>query len=127
MYFTFSGLKKIVRYTGDVRGFRYIEVGGFIEVPLYSVVVTDLPGHRPNKDKIVKEQFLYSCLQNKRRIYHKHKYFQCSLSIFLTVEVSIFLVRIYYQNNSIYFVSYYLHYTIVSHRLLCVHPHSSTE
>ena len=34
MYFTFSGLKKI--------GFRYIEVGGFIEVPLYSVVVTDL-------------------------------------------------------------------------------------
>ena len=127
MYFTFSGLKRIVRYTGDVRGFRYIEVGGFIEVPLYSVVVTDLPGHRPNKDKIVKEQFLYSCLQNKRRIYHKHKYFQCSLSIFLTVEVSIFLVRIYYQNNSIYFVSYYLHYTIVSHRLLCVHPHSSTE
>ena len=127
MYFTFRGLKKIGRYTGDVRGFRYIEVGGFIEVPLYSVVVTDLPGHRPNKDKIVKEQFLYSCLQNKRRIYHKHKYFQCSLSIFLTVEVSIFLVRIYYQNNSIYFVSYYLHYTIVSHRLLCVHPHSSTE
>ena len=127
MYFTFRGLKKIGRYTGDVRGFRYIEVGGFIEVPLYSVVVTDLPGHRPNKDKIVKEQFLYSCLQNKRRIYHKHKYFQCSLSIFLTVEVSIFLVRIYYQNNSIYFVSYYLHYTIVSHRLLCVHPHSPTE
>ena len=42
MYFTFSGLKRIVRYTGDVRGFRYIEVGGFIEVPLYSVVVTDL-------------------------------------------------------------------------------------
>lgn len=42
MYFTFRGLKKIGRYTGDVRGFRYIEVGGFIEVPLYSVVVTDL-------------------------------------------------------------------------------------
>ena len=34
MFFTFSGLKKIGRYTGDV--------GGFIEVPLYSVVVTDL-------------------------------------------------------------------------------------
>lgn len=47
-------------------------------------------------------------------MYHKHKYFQCSLSIFLTVEgVSIFLVRIYYQNNSIYFLSHYLHYTIV--------------
>ena len=42
MYFTFSGLKKIVRYTGDVWGFRYIEVGGFSEVPLNSVVVTDL-------------------------------------------------------------------------------------
>ena len=33
---------------------------------------------------------------------------------FLTVEgVRIFLLRIYYQNNSIYFLSYYLHYTIV--------------
>lgn len=130
MYFTFRGLKKIGRYTGDVRGFRYIEVGGFIEVPLIQLLslICKLPGHRPNKDKIVKEQFLYSCLQNKRRIYHKHKYFQCSLSIFLTVEgVSIFLVRIYYQNNSIYFVSYYLHYTIVSHRLINLHPHSSTE
>ena len=42
MYFTFSGLKNIVRYTGDVREFRYTEVGGFIEVPLYSDVVTDL-------------------------------------------------------------------------------------